>query len=132
MASASEPNNRYGFKKDILSTLYASRKVVEQSRVERLARIHQNIIDAVARKLLADAFHVAVQNLQILLPQIFGDHVQLPLRFHVFELRHVFERKRQFEVVHDVKDNNVITLGLQRLQTGDDVIRLVVQVGDQD
>src|SRR5207247_1339100 len=40
--------------------------------------------------------------------------------------------KCQLEVVHDVENNNVVALGLQRFQPRNDVVRLVIQVGNKD
>src|SRR5262245_30555577 len=117
MARASEPNNKYGFRKDMSRALRASRQVVEQSHVKRLAGIHQTIINACSGKLFPNAFHVLVENHEILLTQVLRNDMQLLFRLHIFKLGHILERKREFEIVHDVKNDNVVALSPQRLQT---------------
>jgi uncharacterized circularly permuted ATP-grasp superfamily protein len=42
------------------------------------------------------------------------------------ELSHVLERKCQLEIVHDMKNDNVVALRLQCLKSRDDVVRFVV------
>ena len=61
-------------------------------------------------KLFADLSHMLVQDAEILTPQVFRNDMQLSFRFHIFELRHVLERKRQLEVVHNVKNDNIVAL----------------------
>src|SRR5262249_51852832 len=42
------------------------------------------------------------------------------------------KRKRQFEIIHDVKDDDVVSFRLQLLQARHDVGRLIVEIGDND
>ena len=58
--------------------------------------------------------------------------MQFALRFHVFELSHVRKRKRQLEIIHNVKDDDVVALRLELLESRNNVLRLIVQVRNQN
>src|SRR5439155_5833645 len=116
-------------KSDALRTC---RQIGEQRRVQRLAGIDQTIVDTHAGQFLANSLHVIFQDVEILRSQIFGNDVQFPFRLHVFKLRHVLERKCQLEVVHDMEDDNVVRFRLEHFQTGNAVLRLIIQIRNQN
>src|SRR6266571_4563964 len=72
------------------------------------------------------------ENIQVLAAQVLRNDVQFLSRLHVFKLRGVLERKRQFEVIHNVKNDDVVALGSKHFQARDDVIRLIIQIRNQN
>src|SRR5947199_5553999 len=68
---------------------------------------------------------------QVLVAQVFRNHMQFPFRLHILKLPHVLKRKGQFEIIHDVKDDDVIAFRSEHFQTREDVFRLVIEIGNQ-
>src|SRR4249920_3264130 len=131
-ASAMAPKRKNGFRNDIFKSISDAagprRQVREQTRIERLGRIHQCVINLGSTEPLLQFRNMLIEYRKILGPQILRNHMHLLQGFEVFELRHVFKWKRQLVVVHDVKGHDVVPFGLERFQTCNDVGRLVVEI----
>ena len=116
----------------IRPSLRAGGQIRQQRHLERLLRVQQLIVDAGAAELAAVAIDELADRLAIVRADDAGHRHHLLGGLEILETRGAIEREVDLVGIEHVEDEDVGTAMVKELQTANDGLGIVEQIGDDD